>query len=290
MTDSVSRRSMLRGTLGAAVAAGAAGALPGVASAGPDAGAGLDHRHGLRIPRDKISIQLYTLRNILATDLEGTLSALADIGYRKVELAGTHGRTAAEFKAILDRVGIHATSSHDGIDGDLNQVIANAHTLRQSRVVVPFVSLPTIAQWQEFTTRLEAAGKVFRRAGLSLGYHNHAHEFQPIDGVRPYDVITRGTTKQNVHLEVDLYWAVTGGVDPVRVYWQNFPRVRQYHVKDRAPDGSFADLGTGTIDFRRIFRANHPHEVAEYIVEHDQPTDALHTALVGYQYLSNLRF
>src|SRR6185369_104650 len=122
--------------------------------------------------------------------------------------------------------GIHATSSHNGIDGDLNQVIADAHTLGQRKVVVPFVSLPTIAQWQEFTTRLEAAGAVFRRAGLSLGYHNHAHEFQPIDGVRPYDVVTSGTTRRNVHLEVDLYWAVTGGVDPVRVYWDNFPRVR----------------------------------------------------------------
>jgi len=274
---------MLRAGLGVAVAAGVA--VPGIAAAEPDGG-----RHGLRVPRHKISIQLYTLRTLLAVDLAGTLSALADIGYRKVELAGLHGRTAAEFRAILDRVGIHATSSHNGIDGDLNQVIADAHTLGQRKVVVPFVNLPTIAQWQEFTARLEAAGAVFRRAGLSLGYHNHAHEFKPIDGVRPYDVITRGTTRRNVHLEVDLYWAVTGGVDPVRVYWDNFPRVRQYHVKDRAPDGGFADPGTGTIDFRHIFRANHAHEVDEYIVEHDQPGDPLHTALVGYQYLANLRF
>lgn len=276
---------MLRAGLGAAAAAGAAGALPGIAGADAEG-----HGHGLRVPKHKISIQLFTLRDLLAADLEGTLSALADIGYRRVELAGLHGRTAAEFRAILDRVGIHATSSHDGIDGDLDQVIANAHTLGQSKVVVPFVNLPTIAQWQEFTTRLEAAGAVFRRAGLSLGYHNHAHEFTPIDGIEPYDVITRGTTKRNVHLEIDLYWAVTGGADPVRLYHDNFPRVRQYHVKDRAPDGSFTDPGTGTIDFPHIFRANHAHEVDDYIVEHDQPTDALHTALVGYRYLANLRF
>jgi sugar phosphate isomerase/epimerase len=282
MTDSLSRRSVLRGAAGAALAAGAAGVLPGVADA--------THGHGLRVPRDKISIQLFTLRSILATDLEGTLSALADIGYRKVELAGTHGRTAAEFKRILDRFHIRATSSHVGIDGDLNQAIEDAHTLRQSKIVVPFVNLPTIAEWRAFTVRLEAAGELYRRAGLDLGYHNHAHEFAPIDGVRPYDVITAGTTRRNVHLEVDLYWAVTGGVDPVRVYWDNFPRVRQYHVKDRAADGSFADLGTGTIDFRRIFRLTHANEVDEYIVEHDEPTDPLHTAQVGYQYLANLRF
>lgn len=285
MTDSLSRRSILRGAVGAAVVAGAASALPGTAEA--DAAHG---RHGLRVPRDKISIQLFTLRSILATDLEGTLEAMADIGYRKVELAGTHGRTAAEFRRILDRFHIRATSTHVGIDGDLTKVIADAHTLGHRKVVVPFVNLPTIAQWQEFTARLEAAGKTFRRAGLDLGYHNHAHEFQPIGGVRPFDVITQGTTRRNIHLEVDLYWAVTGGVDPVRVYWDNFPRVRQYHVKDRAADGKFADLGTGTIDFRRIFRATHAREVDEYIVEHDQPADPLHTALVGYQYLANLRF
>ena len=285
MTDSLSRRSILRGTLGAAVAAGVIPATAGIADAEPDHG-----RFGLRVPRDKISIQLYTLRTLLATDLEGTLSDLADIGYRKVELAGLHGRTAVEFRAILKRVGIHATSSHMGIDGDINQVIADAKTLGNSRVVVPFVKLPTIAEWQAFTARLESAGKVFRKAGLSLGYHNHNHEFIPIDGVLPYDVITRGTTARNVHLEVDLYWAVTGGADPVKLFWANFPRVRQFHVKDRAADGSFADLGTGTIDFRRIFRGTFIHPVDEYIVEHDQPTDPLHTALVGYQYLANLRF
>jgi sugar phosphate isomerase/epimerase len=285
MTDSVSRRSVLRGAAGAAALAGAAAALPATAAAEPDHG-----RRALRVPREKISIQLYTLRTILATDLEGTLEALADIGYRKVELAGLHGRTAAEFRAILDRIGIRATSSHVGIDGDLNQVIADAHTLGNSRVVVPFVQLPTIAEWRAFTARLEEAGRLFRRNGLHLGYHNHAHEFALLEGVRPYDVVTGGTTGRNVHLEMDLYWTVTGGADPVRVYWDNFPRVRQYHVKDRAPDGSFADPGTGTIDFPRIFRANHAHEVDEYIVEHDQPADPLHTAQVGYRYLADLRF
>lgn len=285
MADSMSRRSILRGAAAAAVAAGATTALPAVA--GADASAG---RHTLRVPRDKISVQLFTLRDVLATDLEGTLEALADIGYRKVELAGTHGRTAAEFGRILRRFGLRATSSHVGIDGDLNQVIADARTLRQTYVVVPFVQLPTIAQWQEFTVRLEQAGGALRRAGLKLGYHNHAHEFLPIGGIRPYDVITRGTTRRNVHLELDLYWTVTGNADPVRVFWENFGRVKQYHVKDRAPDGGFTDPGTGTIDFRRIFRANWINGVDEYIVEHDQPADPLRTAEVGYRFLTELRF
>lgn len=265
--------------------AGAAGALPGAAGADAEHG-----RHAFRVPKEKISIQLWTLRSILPTNFEGTFEALADIGYRKVEPAGLHGRTAAEFRSVLDRVGIKASSSHIGIDGDLNKVIDDAHTLGQRYVVVPFVNFPTIAQWQAFTERLEKAGAALRKAGLKLGYHNHAHEFHEIDGVRPWDVITRGTTRRNVHLEMDLYWVVTGGADPIRVFWENLGRVKQYHVKDRAPDGSFADPGTGTIDFPRIFRANRILEVDEYIVENDQPRDPMVTAKVGYDYLANLRF
>ncbi|MFE2756839.1 sugar phosphate isomerase/epimerase family protein [Actinosynnema sp. NPDC059335] len=269
--------------LSTALAAGAAAALPATASA-TGAGPGRPRR---RVPRESISIQLYTLRDLIGDEPEPVLSALADIGYRKVELAGTYGRSAAEFAAVLRRCGLRATSSHVGIDGDLDQVIADARTLGNKYVVVPWVNYGTLAEWRAFTARLEAAGDRLRRAGLNLGYHNHAHEFARVEGVRPFDVITSGTTRRNVHLELDLYWAVTGGVDPVEVYRSQFPRVRQFHVKDRAADGSFADLGTGTIDFAAIFRAA---DVTEYIVENDQPRDALTTARVGYEYLTNLRF
>ena len=267
--------------LSTALATGAAVALPATATASASG-----HRRR-RVPKESISIQLYTLRGIMGDDPEPVLSALADIGYRKVELAGTYGRGAAEFAAVLRRCGLRATSSHVGIDGDLDQVIADARTLGHKYVVVPWVNYATAAEWRAFTVRLEAAGEVLRRAGLSLGYHNHAHEFAEVEGVRPFDVITAGTTRRNVHLELDLYWAVAGGVDPVAVHRANFPRVRQFHVKDRAADGSFADLGTGTIDFAAIFRAAN---VAEYIVENDQPRDALVTAQVGYDYLVNLRY
>ncbi len=283
----VSRRALLRGTAGAALAAGAMTALPGTASAG---GGHHHHRH-LRVPKDKISIQLYTLRSILENDLEGTMSALADIGYRKVEMAGTYGRSAAEFRRILDANHIRATSTHVGIDGaDLDQVIADARTLGNLRVVHPYSNFSTIAEWQAFTERLEAAGRAFRRAGIPLGYHNHNQEFRPVDGVRPYDVITHGTSRRDVYLEMDLYWVVAGDADPVREFYRVAGRVKQFHVKDRAPDGGFADLGEGTIDFPRIFRATRPLEVEEYIVENDQPVDALKCAQTGYDYLRDVRF
>jgi sugar phosphate isomerase/epimerase len=278
---------MLRGAAGAAVAVGAAGALPAVAAA--DAGARGGHGH-LRVRKDKISIQLYTLRSVLETDLEGTLDALADIGYRKVELAGTYGRTAAEFRKLLDQRHIRATSTHVGIDGDIDQAIADAKVLGNLRSNVPYANFATIAEWETFADRLEVAGKAYRRAGIAFGYHNHNHEFAAIDGTRPYDVLTRRTSRRNVSFEMDLFWVVTGNADPVREFYRIAGRVRQYHVKDRKPDGGFADLGEGTIDFPRIFRSDYPLEVEEYIVENDEPVDPLKCAATGYHYLANVRF
>lgn len=281
----ISRRSMLRGAAGAALAVGAAGALPAVASA--DGGGG----HGrLRVRKDKISIQLYTLRNVLEADLEGTLDALADIGYRKVELAGTYGRTATEFRKLLDRRHLRATSTHVGIDGDIDQAIADAKIVGNRRSNVPYANFATIAEWEAFADRLEVAGRAYRRAGIAFGYHNHNHEFQAIGGTRPYDVLTGRTTRRNVSFEMDLFWVVTGNADPVREFYKIAGRVRQYHVKDRTPDGGFADLGEGVIDFPRIFRANYPLEVEEYIVENDEPVDAVKCAKTGYDYLANVRF
>jgi sugar phosphate isomerase/epimerase len=280
---------MLRGAAGAALAVGAAGALPAVAAA--DDGDRHGGHGGLRVRKDKISIQMWTMRHLAEADLEGTLDALADFGYRKVELAGTYGRSATEFRKLLDRRHIRASSTHVGIDGvDINQAIADAKILGNKRSNVAWANYPTIAEWAAFADRLEAAGKVYRRAGIGFGYHNHNQEFASIGGVRPYDVLTSRTTRRNVSFEIDLYWVVTGGAEPVREFYKIAGRVKQYHVKDRKPDGGFADLGEGTIDFRRIFRATYPLQVEEYIVENDEPVDALRCAQTGYNYLANLRF
>lgn len=277
--EQYSRRTILN-VATAALAVGAAVALPGTASASPAR---------QRVPLDKISIQLYSLRSLLQNDPEGTLSALADIGYRKVELAGTYGRSATEFRAILDRNHLKASSTHVGIDGDLNQTIADAKILGNSFANVPFAQFGTIAEWEAFAGRVNTAALAFKKAGIKLGYHNHNHEFAPIDGVLPYDVLTAKTNKRDVHLEIDLFWAVTGGADPVELFRRHYPRVTQYHVKDRTADGQMTDPGTGVINFPRIFAAS-CHNISEYIVEHDQPADPLNTAKVGFEYLRTVRF
>ncbi|MFG2071317.1 sugar phosphate isomerase/epimerase family protein [Nonomuraea maritima] len=289
-----SRRSLLAAGLG--LGAAALAVTPGAAAATPGP-------KGKRVPPGQISMQLWTVRDDLNQDYDATLKYLAKIGYPRVELAlGYFGRTARELRGFLDRLGIHATSSHDGISPDdaaLETKISNAVTLGQEYIVVPFLESDSLDQWKAWAERMNVEAEAARRAGLHYGYHNHAHEFTTDlgGGTTPWDVLTSELDPKLVHLEIDIYWAVTGGVgrgatDPVGfaidVIRDAPQRVLQYHVKDRHLDGDMADLGTGTIDFRRVFRA---HRVREYIVENDTPdVTPLRTSQVGYRYLKDLRY
>lgn len=297
-----SRRSFLRGSL--ATAAGVA-VLGTAGPAGAQAPASMPGR-GRPVPPGRISIQLYTLRSIMTgAGVEQTLAHLADTGYPRVELAGYYGRTASQLRSLLDGLGIRASSSHDGISGSpaaLETKLANALTMGQRYVNVPFLSSAVLADWQNWAEQMNTEAAAARDVGLAYGYHNHAHEFTTDlgGGVTPWDVLTSELDPTLVHLEVDLYWAVTGGkglgmsdadsidfaIDTVLSAPQ---QVRQYHVKDRNPaNGDHADLGTGYIDFASIFRA---HQVEEYIVENDTPdVTPIQTADVGYAYLRGLRF
>jgi sugar phosphate isomerase/epimerase len=234
---------------------------------------------------------------------------IADMGYPRVEMAGYYGRTAAQIRSFFDSLGIQATSSHDGISGSeaaLEQKIQNALTLGQSYIVVPYLNSKNIDDWKRWAEQMNHEAEVARSAGLRYGYHNHAHAYT-IDlgnAKRPWDVITSEFDPALVHLENDLYWLVTGGLasgdgveDPegfaIEVMRSAPQQVLQYHVKDKVVDpanpySDMVDLGTGTIDFPRIFRANAVHE---YIMENDTPdVSPTQTAQVGYQYLRNVRF
>jgi sugar phosphate isomerase/epimerase len=298
-----SRRSLFRGA-----AAGVAGvAVLGGGLAAP-ASASKGHGHGSRkrsVPHDEISIQMYTLRAAMTTPagVDLVLTRLAQYGYEKIELAGLYGRTASAMRARLNDLGIRASSSHDGISADsaaLRTKLENALILGQKYVNVPYLNSTSLSDWQLWADQMNAEAAVAKRYGLRYGYHNHAHEFT-IDlggGLTPWEVLTSRLDKRLVHLEVDLYWAYTGGVntgaaDPDRfaidVIREAPQTVRQFHVKDRdAATGDMCDLGTGVVDFPRIFRS---HQVEEYIVENDTPdVTPLTTAAVGHLYLDHVQY
>ncbi|MEI5676587.1 MULTISPECIES: sugar phosphate isomerase/epimerase family protein [unclassified Nocardioides] len=297
-----SRRSLFRGAaLGAAGVAAVGSGLASPAAAGGRHGDGRSRG----VPHDRISIQLYTLRAALGgqAGFDVVLQRLAQYGYTRVELAGYYGRTAAQLRTFLDGLGIRATSSHDGLSADrtaLRTKLENAATLGQRYVVVPYLASNSLAEWQGWADRMNEEAALAKRYGLRYGYHNHAHEFTTDlgGGVTPWEVLTERLDPRLVHLEVDLYWAYTGGVntgaaDPDRfaidVVRRAPQEVRQFHVKDRdAATGDMSDLGTGVVDFARILRR---HRVEEYIVENDTPdVSPLTSAAVGRLYLEHLRF
>ena len=310
----LNRRNFLRGALAAGAGASLAVAGASSAMAAPGGGPGHGPRpgpggkpgkpgKGRKVPAGLISIQLYTLRSIMRGDgVNATFEALADYGYTKVELAGLYGRTPQELRDYLDDLGISPTSSHDGISGSpaaLQAKIAGAVTLGQTYMNVPYLRSSVADDWRRWADQMNSEAAVAAESGIKYGYHNHAHEFTTDlgGGLTPWEVFTSRLDPKLVHLEVDLYWAVTGGwgvgaADPVQfaidVIREAPQQTLEYHVKDRDSAGGFADLGTGEIDFARIFDA---HPVKLYAVENDQPdVTPLQTAEVGYNYLRELRF
>ncbi len=306
----VDRRNFLRGVAAtaavAAVGSSAALATPALAAEG-------GRKNKNSVPLDQISIQLFTLRNQLAIDFEGTIAALHAIGYTRVEHAGFVGRSVTDFKAVLDANDIVSTSGHVLIPQPFNPAawsasLADANTLGSTYIVHPFFGINfatgevtrTTAPWEAFARDMNQAGRMAADAGVKLGYHNHNWEFFPLtdDPSRTaYDVLTDETDPDFVHLEMDLFWVTRGARDPVDLIEQNKGRVLQYHVKDMNQAGSFTDPGQGLLDFVRIFQHSKKAGAVEYIVERDDagspprlPADALITAEVGYDFLAAIRF
>ncbi|RZQ59691.1 sugar phosphate isomerase/epimerase family protein [Amycolatopsis suaedae] len=279
------RRGFLRLAATAGVAAGVATVLPGTASAEPLTS----------VPKGHIGIQLYTVRSLMTGDPQGTLNALGRIGYATVGVSGLYGHTPRAFRAMLDNAGLRAVLTHtswDAMRADVDKEIETARVLGVRYLVVPSLpgSLRTVAGYTQVAAAFSRWGIAARSAGLKFLFHNHGVDFMTVDGKVLYDILVEQTDARFVNFELDLYWIIQGGYDPVS-YFERYPgRFPVYHVKDMAPNGSFEDVGYGTIDFPRIFRRYRESGILEYVVEHDQPKDPLASAARSYGYLSTVRF
>lgn len=238
-----------------------------------------------------IGVQLYTLRSLLAEDLEGTLASVREIGYREVEFAGLWGRTPGQMRGLLDDLGLRAASSHHGLIEVRNRweaVLEGAAVLGQKWVVVPSIDgrERTRDGLLAIADEFNAAGEAARAHGLGFGYHNHAWEFEPLpDGTLPYDLLLERTDPELVKFQMDLYWTVHGGADPLQYFGAYPGRFTTVHVKDRTPDGRMVDVGAGSIDFRFIFDRHARAGIQHYFVEHDQPADPLASVRASFQAL-----
>ncbi len=244
----------------------------------------------------KVGIQLYSLRRQAAADLAGTLSQLAKIGYKEIELAGYYNHTAAEFRDLLKQNDLEAPSGHIAIDLIENQpekTFADAHTVGHEWITVP--SLPrgkheTADDWKGVAAQFNKAAAASKAAGFRFAFHNHNDIVKKTGDVLPIEILMKETDPALVSYEMDIFWAVNGGADPVELLARYPGRFKMLHVKDgeRPPGQTMTDVGAGTIDFKTIF--SRARGIEHYFVESDTAADPLSFAANSYRYLANLEF
>lgn len=245
---------------------------------------------------EKIGVQLYSVRDAMKSDVAGTLAKVAQIGYREVEFAGLFGHSPQEVRAMLDKDGLTAPSAHvpyETIQTGWDKAIEDAKTLGQSYIVCPWVDDALLKKpdaWKQLAATLNRAGEVSKKAGLQLAYHNHSKEFVMVDGKLAYDILLDNTDPNLVQMEMDLYWITKGGQDPLKYFGRYPGRFPLVHVKDMAKDGSFADVGSGTMDFKKIFAQSEKAGIKHYFVEHDEPKSPFEDIRQSFEYLQQLRF
>ncbi len=240
-----------------------------------------------------IGLQLYTVRDAMASDPIGTLAKVAAIGYNSVEGAtytGTekfYGMSPKDFKAVLNNNGLKMQSSHyrlgeqqEGdkiVQGtilhDWDRVVDDAATLGLKYMVCAFLTPSergSLDHYKYVADQLNIAGERCKKSGIQLCYHNHNFEFIKQDGKYPYDILL-GSDKDLVKMEMDIYWVTKARQNPISLFQAHPGRFPLWHVKDmdRTPEEGFAAVGTGIIDFKEIFRHKKEAGLKYFFVEQD---------------------
>jgi len=247
-----------------------------------------------------IGLQLYTLRDLINKNIQGTLASVADIGYTWLEAAGYsdgkfYGLAPSEFKTMVNDLGMKVVSSHASFIPEQSRQVIDAHLeLGVSYVVYPWISMPekpTRDDYPKAADLFNRLGEACNGEGLKFGYHNHDFEFVKIDDTTGFDLLLKLTEPKSVTFEADLYWMVFAGVDPL-AYFQKYPgRFELWHVKDMEdnPEKDFAPVGTGMINFKEIFDQEDKTGLVYFFVEQDQTRiDPLQSVKISYKNLKKI--
>jgi len=253
---------------------------------------------------DRIGLGLYTVRDLMKADLPGTLARVAEIGYQEVEFAGYFGKSPAEIRDLLARNGLTSPSTHIGLDlmrTEWRKVLDDSRAIGHQWVVIPWLpeqERATPDSWKRLAVEFNSAARIARDAGLRFAYHNHDFELKPFPAtagqtspVIPLDILLAETDPSLVELQLDLYWVVKGGGDPLSYFTRFGNRIPLVHVKDSAgpPAHAMTDVGSGTIDFARIFSAG-DKSIRHFYVEYDSPPDPVEAIRTSYNYLKALEY
>jgi sugar phosphate isomerase/epimerase len=290
MDNGVTRRRVLSLLGAGAATVGMAGVAH--ADSGHDTGHAAERCR--RIPRDGIGMHLYTVRDILDADPLGTLTALAEIGYRCVGVS-SFNRPAAEIRDLcretrLEPVILHV--AYTDITGDWAAKLADARTIGVRWVVLSSFpnDLYTVEGMRLGVRQLNEAGAAARRLGMGMLHHNHDSEFRVVDGIRLSDILFGESDPRLVDFELDLGWASRAGMDSRALFADHPTRFPVLHVKDHDAAGAWTDVGSGVVDFGRAFEKADRAGVRYWLVERDDQPAPLDTSRNSYDHLASLRF
>ena len=259
---------------------------------------------------ERVGLQLYTVRDLMKDDFDGTIAKVASIGYKEVEFAGYFGRTGQQVRAACDKNGLAAVSTHiqyDELDDKFPSVVETSATIGLKYIICPFIKeelrkSPDI--WKQAAEKFNRCGLQSKNGGMQFAYHNHWFEFLPVDGKLPYDELLKECDANLVKMEMDLCWITAAGADPLK-YFNAYPgRFPLVHVKDlhtipKVTSGGaqnygdtvdLTEVGSGLIDWKRIFAQSDKAGIKHYIVEHDHPKQPFDSITKSYEYLKTLRW
>jgi len=239
-----------------------------------------------------IGLQLYSVRELLPKDFDGTLAKVRADGYTEVEAAGYYDKPAADFKKAMDNAGLRCVSTHHPLGvlrPRLDELIEYGHNLGLEYIICsssvrrdPAAKGPlTLDDWHYVAGEFNRIGEKVKAAGMTFGYHNHTPEFGTEGGVVFYDELLKLTDPKLVHFEMDCGWVFAAGRDPIEYLSKTPERFPLLHVKDmtKGPNGQFHStvMGRGLVNYKPILRA--AKGLKHYFIEQEEfdldPIEAL---------------
>ncbi|KAF1302075.1 sugar phosphate isomerase/epimerase [Enterococcus saccharolyticus] len=239
--------------------------------------------------KPKIALQLWSIQEDCQKDFEAALRQVKEFGYDGVEFAGYYGKTADDIRAMLSDLDLDVAGSHVPYESLKNQLEATLdfeEAIGNRRIIVPYASFSTFAEWQEFMTNMQEIAKAVTNRGMKFYYHNHAHEFTEVEGTDLLDLLTHEIDQ--LLLEVDLYWLAHAGQD-VRAWVEaHKSSIGLFHMKDKQqePEES-TELGSGVLPLKEYTQLAKKLQLPWLIVEQEafQKYEPLEAAKINVKQL-----
>lgn len=248
----------------------------------------------------RIGLELYSVRDAMRADPNGTLAQVRAMGYDDVELLwsfNNFGQTREQVRAALDREGLRAPAAHiapDTIRTDWERHLDTARFLGHQCLVVPSLPAETstsLDAWRRWADHFNSAGAVARRADIWLAFHNEPGHMRAIDGVVPYDLFLERTDPAVVRHQLDFGNLTMGGGDPLEYLARHGARYHSFHIKDVLPSRrSDTELGTGIVNIKACLAAIPDINSKPCFVEQEGQARPLENARNNYRYLRDLEF